>query len=30
MFILTLLRLLLAYRTGSLRYCLLVFDKGFS
>ena len=26
-FILTLLRLLLAYRTGSMRYCLLVFDK---
>jgi tocopherol O-methyltransferase len=26
-FILTLLRLLLAYRTGSIRYCLLVFDK---
>lgn len=27
MFILTLLRLVLAYRTGSMRYCLLVFDK---
>ena len=26
-FALTLLRLLLAYRTGSMRYCLLVFDK---
>lgn len=26
-FILTLLRLLLAYRTGSMRYCLLAFDK---
>jgi tocopherol O-methyltransferase len=29
-FILTLLRLLLAYRTGSMRYCLLVLDKGLS
>jgi tocopherol O-methyltransferase len=29
-FILTLLRLLLAYQTGSMRYCLLVFDKGLS
>ena len=28
MFILTLLRLVLAYRTGSMRYCLLVFDKA--
>ena len=27
-FVLTLVRLLLAYRIGSTRYCLLVFNKG--
>ena len=26
-FALTLIRLLLAYRTGSMRYCLLVFER---